>query len=94
MQYSWGQWCPPPPLPPPFAIYTVVSALLYPHKPFFEMKVNVTYAEPADGAATQLPEGTQSMIGSYQVTGVAEFAKQMEEEGGLAFGASALLVHI
>lgn len=46
--------------------------------------MNVTYAAPAEGteANTQLPKGTQSMIGSYQVTGVAEFAKQMEEEGG------------
>eukprot|EP00903_Cladosiphon_okamuranus_P014439 g13397.t1 len=46
-------------------------------------EVNVTYAASAEGSgsATQLPEGTQSMIGSYQVTGVAEFAKQMEEEG-------------
>lgn len=46
--------------------------------------MNVTYAAPAEGteAATQLPDGTQSMIGSYQVTGVVEFAKQMEEEGG------------
>lgn len=41
----------------------------------------MTYAAPAAGANTQLPAGTQSMIGSYQVTGVAEFAKQMEEEG-------------
>lgn len=52
------------------------------------MKVNVTYAIPAEGATTQLPEGTQSMIGSYQVTGVAEFAKQMEDEGEFVFGAS------
>ena len=45
--------------------------------------MNVTYAAPSQGteATTQLPEGTQNMIGSYQVTGVAEFAKQMEEEG-------------
>ncbi|CAM9929756.1 unnamed protein product [Pylaiella littoralis] len=44
-------------------------------------EVNVTYAAPAEGVNTQLPEGTQSMIGSYQVVGVAEFAKKMEEEG-------------
>lgn len=49
--------------------------------------MNVTYAALAEGteANTQLPDGTQSMIGSYQVTGVAEFAKQMEEEGGWVF---------
>ncbi|CAB1098258.1 HSP70 [Ectocarpus sp. CCAP 1310/34] len=44
-------------------------------------EVNVTYATPADGGNTQLPEGTQEMIASYQVTGVADFAKKMEEEG-------------
>lgn len=44
-------------------------------------QVNVTYAAPADGGNTQLPKGTQGMIASYQVTGVAEFAKKMEEEG-------------
>ncbi|CAM9800915.1 unnamed protein product, partial [Ectocarpus sp. 4 AP-2014] len=44
-------------------------------------QVNVTYAGPADGGNTQLPEGTQEMIASYQVTGVADFAKKMEEEG-------------
>lgn len=49
---------------------------------FLVEKVNVTYAAPAAGAHSQLPEGTQSMIGSYQVTGVEDFAKKMEEEGG------------
>lgn len=44
--------------------------------------MNVTYAAIGEGNI-QLPEGTQSMIGSYQVTGVAEFAKKMEEEGDL-----------
>lgn len=43
-------------------------------------KVNVTYAAPSD-TNKQLPEGTQPMIASYQVTGVAEFAKKMEDEG-------------
>lgn len=41
----------------------------------------MTYAGAAEGNI-QLPEGTQSMIGSYQVTGVVAFAKKMEEEGG------------
>ena len=40
----------------------------------------MTYAAAGEGN-TQLPEGTQLMIGSYQVTGVADFAKKMEEEG-------------
>lgn len=42
--------------------------------------MNVTYAAPGE-ENTQLPDGTQPMIGSYQVTGVAEFAKKMEDEG-------------
>ncbi|CAM9469770.1 unnamed protein product [Ascophyllum nodosum] len=45
-----------------------------------DFEVNVTYAAAGEGN-TQLPEGTQLMIGSYQVTGVADFAKKMEEEG-------------
>eukprot|EP00904_Undaria_pinnatifida_P004668 jgi/Undpi1/14201/HiC_scaffold_9.g03850.m1 len=46
-----------------------------------DFEVNVTYAAAVAGN-TQLPEGTQNMIGSYQVTGVVAFAKKMEEEGG------------
>lgn len=42
--------------------------------------MNVTYAAAGEGNS-QLPDGTQSMIGSYQVTGVADFAKKMEDEG-------------
>lgn len=42
--------------------------------------MNVTYASNGDGNS-QLPEGTQNMIASYIVTGVADFAKKMEDEG-------------
>lgn len=42
----------------------------------------MTYAATGEGNK-QLPEGTQRMIGSYLVTGVADFAKKMEEEGEL-----------
>lgn len=57
-----------------------------------EHQVNVTYAAPADGGNAQLPEGTQEMIASYQVTGVADFAKKMEEEGELIVLARQLLL--
>lgn len=50
----------------------------------FSRQVNVTYAAVGEGNI-QLPEGTQSIIGSYQVTGVADFAKKMEEEGESPF---------
>lgn len=43
-------------------------------------KVNVTYAAAGENN-TQLPPGTQTMIASYQITGVADFAKKMEAEG-------------
>lgn len=65
-----------------------LSPLVLPQCPLiYKIKVNVTYAAPAEGVNTQLPEGTQSMIGSYQVVGVAEFAKKMEEEGMLSLAA-------
>lgn len=42
--------------------------------------MNVTYAELSE-TNKQLPEGTQPLIASYQVSGVADFAKKMQNEG-------------